>query len=40
MRVAAAVLADAEAEHAAASERRRITEAQLAASSMDGIIGV
>jgi len=40
MRVAAAVLADAEAERGAAGERRKIVEEQLAAGSLDGIIGM
>jgi hypothetical protein len=40
MRVAAAVLADAEAERAAAGERRRVVEEQLTAGSLEGIIGM
>lgn len=39
-RVAAAVLADAEAERHAAGERRRICDEQVMAGSLDGIIGV
>jgi hypothetical protein len=40
MRVAAAVLADAEAERAAAGERRKVVEEQLTAGSLGGIMGV
>lgn len=39
MRVAAAVLADAEAERLAAGERRKVVEEQLNAGSLDGLIG-
>lgn len=43
MRIAAAVLADAEAERLAAMDRRKVAEAQLVAGSMGmsaGILGI